>query len=398
MGKIEHYFVVFVLLTLLILFIPIVTNAQRGPEVKASILRYEPSPAEQGRTFDVWVQITNRGTSIDNVILKFVPEYPYNLPEGVNEEIQLGSIAALEERVEKFTVYIDPDAPNGETDITFAYKFGTFTEWTQLESPITLQTQDAVLVINDYKITPSVIIPGQTINVDISLSNAGRIAVKNVDVSLGVEDKQFTSIGSGAKKRIDYIYAGESANVGFTLASDISTEVKLYSIPVKLNYLDERNKVFSDESSIALRVNAEPEISLSIDSTDFKNKRKPGTVTLKIVNKGVVDVKYLNIILMKGDTYELLSSSNENYIGNLDSDDFETADFIIKPLKKEPILNVTLEFKDPYNKNINKTYKLPLKIVTDTELGKGGTGGTIFVIILILAGVGYWWWKKKRKK
>src|SRR3989344_5697558 len=100
MGKIEHYFVVFVLLTLLILFIPIVTNAQRGPEVKASILRYEPSPAEQGRTFDVWVQITNRGTSIDNVILKFVPEYPYNLPEGVNEEIQLGSIAALEERVE----------------------------------------------------------------------------------------------------------------------------------------------------------------------------------------------------------------------------------------------------------------------------------------------------------
>ena len=76
----------------------------------------------------------------------------------------------------------------------------------------------------------------------------------------------------------------------------------------------------------------------------------------------------------------------------------ETADFIIKPLKKEPILNVTLEFKDPYNKNINKTYKLPLKIVTDTELGKGGTGGTIFVVILILAGVGYWWWKKKRKK
>ncbi len=386
------------LVVLIVFLTPFIVSAQRGPDVKASILRYEPSPAEQGRTFDVWVQVTNRGTSVDDVIVKFVPEYPYSLPEGVNAEIQLGSIAALEEKVEKFTIYVDPDAPNGEADITFAYKFGTSTEWTQLESPITLQTQDAILVIDDYKITPSVIIPGQTIDVDISLRNAGRIAVKNIDVSLGVEDKQFTSIGSGTKKRIGYIYAGESANVGFTLASDISTEVKLYSIPVILNYLDERNKVFNDESGIALRVNAEPELSLMIESTDFAGRRKPGKVTFKIVNKGVVDVKYLNVKLLEGDDYKLLSPSNEDYIGNLDSDDFETADFIIKSLKRMPVLSVALEFKDPYNKNINKTYELPLKIVTDADLGKGGNGGVIFVVILIFAGVGYWWWKKKRKK
>ena len=135
-------------------------NAIGGAEIKASILRYEPAPAEQGNTVDVWIQLTNAGTDADRVAIKFVPEYPFTLPAGQKGEVDVGIVAAIESKVEKFTVFVDPNAPNGDSDITFLYKYSSVDQWVQLEEPITLQTQDAVLVIDSYEVSPAPVVPG----------------------------------------------------------------------------------------------------------------------------------------------------------------------------------------------------------------------------------------------
>lgn len=370
-----------------------------GAEVKASILRYEPTPAEQGNTVDIWVQLLNAGTKADRVSIKFDPEFPFTLPEGQEQEIDVGVIAATEAKVVKFTVYVDPTAPNGDRDIKFLYKYSSADEWVYLETPIAIETQNAALVIDDYSVEPQLVTPGQSATVKMKLTNVGKIDIKNLDVSLDLNDSTFSTIGSGTKKRINSVPSGKSAVVSFTLASDTSTQVKLYSIPVELSFQDERNKEYTDTAKISLTVNAQPELSLSVDSTDFESSTKPGTVTLKVVNKGVVNVKYLSVTLAQTGDYEILSPSNEEYVGNLDNDDFETVDFVIKPLAENPRLAVNVQFKDPYNVDFTQSYTLPFRIITDKDLGKSSSPiGTIVVLVLIAAGGIYWYRKRKKKR
>ena len=385
-----------ILFTLTFLVITLSAYAA-GPEITASILRYDPTPAEQGNTVDVWIQLSNAGTKADRVSIQFVPDYPFSLPEGQIDRIDIGTLAASESKVEKFTVFIDPDAPNGERDITFQYKFSSDNNWAQFEAPITIQTQNAGIVIEDYLVTPTPVVPGQITDVSLRLRNTGKVSVKNVDVGIELEDGTFSTINSGAKKRIPSIPTGGDATVLFKLASDTSTEIKLYSIPVSLSFQDERNTQFNETAKVSLIVNAPPELALTVDSTQFTDKTAAGTVSLKVVNKGVTNLKYVTVRLAKTQDYDVLSSSNEAYVGNLDSDDFETVDFTVKPLVSNPRLAVQVEFKDPYNADFSQNYELPLRIITDEDLGKGGSVWPIFLVaVLVIAGIAYWRMRKRK--
>lgn len=359
--------------------------ALKGADIKASILRYEPAPAEQGTTVDVWLQLSNAGTKADSVAIKFAPEYPFSLPKGQEQEIDIDTIASTENKVVKFIILVDQTAPNGDRNIKFLYKYGTKEQWISLESPIKLETQNAGLVVEDYSVTPVQVVPGQTATVELKLRNTGSIGLKNIDIGIELADEKFSTIESGTKKRINRIGAGETATATFKLASDTSTEVRLYSIPVSFAYQDERNKKYTDTAKISLAVNAQPELSLTIDATKFESKKKAGTVTIKIVNKGIANLKYLTLKLLQSNDYEILSPSTETYIGNLDSDDFETTNFAIKPMVDEPKLNMELEFKDPYNEDFKQKKQLPVKIITEKELGKGNSYTTIIIILLAAA-------------
>ncbi len=370
-----------------------------GAMVTASILRYEPTPAEQGNTVDVWVQLSNAGTKAEMVAIKFQPEYPFSLAPGVQGDVEVGTLAAIENKVVKFTLFIDSNAPNGDRNVKFLYKHGTIDQWAMLEAPITIQTQNAGLMIDSYDVEPSPVIPGQIFNVTLKFRNAGKIAVKNLDVSFDLPEGTFSTIGTGAKKRVDFIPSEETEIVSFQMASDTSTAVKVYNVPVTLSYQDERNKQYTDTAKISLVVNAKPEISLSVDSTKFTTKTSPGTVSLKIVNKGVVNMKYVSVKLVETPDYEVLSSTNEAYVGNLDSDDFETVDFTIKPLVTEPRLKVQMEFKDPYNMDYAESYDLPLRIITAADLGNGGTPwGMIIIGLAVVGGIVYWRVRRKKKR
>jgi hypothetical protein len=374
-------------------------SAAGGAMVTASILRYEPTPAEQGNTVDVWVQLSNAGTKADLVAVKFLPEYPFSLPAGAQGEADIGTISATENKVVKFTLFIDSNAPNGDRNVKFLYKHGTIDTWAQLEAPITIQTQNAGLMIESYEVEPSPVIPGQIFNVTLKFRNAGKIAVKNLDVSFDLPEGTFSTIGTGAKKRVDFIPSEETETVSFQMASDTSTAVKVYNVPVTLSYQDERNKQYTDTAKISLVVNAKPEISMSVDSTKFSSKTSPGTVSVKIVNKGVVNMKYVSVKIVETPDYEVLSSSNEAYVGNLDSDDFETVDFTIKPKVAEPRLQLQMEFKDPYNMAYQESYNLPLRIITAKDLGNGGfPWGTVIIVLAIAGGIVYWRIRKRKKR
>src|SRR3989338_4979241 len=94
-----------VIISLFVVLFALQVNASLFPDIKASILRYDTTPAEQGNTIDVWVQLTNTGTKADHVAVRFFPEYPFSLPQGQSGESDVGTLVGNEEKVVKFVVF-----------------------------------------------------------------------------------------------------------------------------------------------------------------------------------------------------------------------------------------------------------------------------------------------------
>lgn len=392
------------MLSLMVLLLVVVSAAsvfaaRQGPVITADILKYEPAPVEPGGYVEVWVSITNLGTTSEDFKIEFFPEYPFSLAEGEDEMKTLKALPTNENAVIKYRLIVAHDAPNKDMPVKFQYQFGQSLVWTRLEGDISIRTAGAILTVDEYSTTPEAIQPGDFIKVDIDLGNHGKITVKDIDVTLELDESVIAPIGSGNTKRIKEILPGETQKVSFSLIADTSADIKVYSVPLKVSYRDIRNAEYEDETRISLIMSAEPDLMVVVDSTDITAPDNPGIVTLKIINKGIMDLKYLNTRLVSTEQYEVLSPSNEEYIGNLDSDDFETFEFIIKPKVKDVRLNVIVDFKDPYNKDYSKTFDLPLRVVSKAELGEGKSyTGTIIIVLVVLAVIIYWWYRRRKKK
>jgi hypothetical protein len=269
-------------------------NAVQGPELTAEILRYEPSPVEPGSYFELWIGVQNKGTQAQDVRIEFVPEYPFGLATGEDEVKTIKNIPATEGAVVKYKFFVDVDAPVGDEPITFMFNAATRAP-IKLEKTISIKGASVMLTIENYKLTPEKIKPGEKVTAELTLKNNGKVGMKNIDIFLDLpETAKFSTATTGTKQRVSMIGPGEEAKVTFDLISDTSTEIKVYQLPISLSYEDFRGSKYSDSAKISIIVSAEPELTAMIDSTLIATPLTSGEVTFKIINKGVVNLKYLN--------------------------------------------------------------------------------------------------------
>ena len=128
------------------------------------------------------------------------------------------------------------------------------------------------------------------------------------------------------------------------------------------------------------------------------------------VNRGLLDTKFLAMELLPGDQYDIISPSRI-YIGELKSDDIQTAEYTIyvkenvaKNLSETINLPVLVDYSDANDKEYSQTYEVPIKVYSKMDLAKLGLakGGPSLTqnIVLILAGlfIAYITYKRYKKK
>jgi len=97
--------------------------------------------------------------------------------------------------------------------------------------------------------------------------------------------------------------------------------------------------------------------------------------------------------------YKILSS-NKEYIGDLDSDDFQSVDFKIKINPKKMVsLKFKISYMDALNKEYSEELEAQLKILSAAEIGKAKNNTStivIFLVIVIIAG--YYFYKRYQRK
>ena len=117
-------------------------------------------------------------------------------------------------------------------------------------------------------------------------------------------------------------------------------------------------------------------------------------------------LSFVYTTLLESDDYAIISSPKV-YVGNIDSDDYETAEFTIyvtKVKEKEIDLPMLVEYKDDNNKGYSRRINLGLRLYSSTEAKKLGlvksskfVGISIAIVIVVIGLLAYYYWKKEKK-
>jgi hypothetical protein len=130
-----------------------------------------------------------------------------------------------------------------------------------------------------------------------------------------------------------------------------------------------------------------------------------GKVIASISNTGVSQINFLTIEIEDSDDYNLLSAE-KIYLGNLDSDDFETADFEIYMDSDKSVVpvNLRLHYEDEYNNEYDTQETINIRLYSQEEALKFGltqqksyTGTIVFVLVILLL-VGYFIRRRMKRR
>ena len=236
---------------------------------------------------------------------------------------------------------------------------------------------NAQIAIQSFSADPEKVSPGNQVELSVTLENVGNDDINDVLVSLDLSQVPFAPLRSSSEKIIDRIRDDDEETVRFYLVVLPDASPQIYKIPIKISYNDTIKT-----SLISLEVTAIAKLDLILEESELVKVNDKGTVTLKFVNSGLTQIKFLKVTLQDGLSYEILSPKSL-YIGEVDIDDFETEEFLIISKIKNPRLAINLEYTDSNNNEFKETKYLDLNVYSLEEAKQLGLIKTNFTGIWI---------------
>jgi hypothetical protein len=261
------------------------------------------------------------------------------------------------------------------------------------------------LTIDRVSVNPDVIAPGKTADVDISIFNNAEEIIEDVSVSLDLTNVPLAPYDSGVDYTTNEIEDGKRKQAEFKIIALNDAKSGIYKIPVKISYT-ENSAVKNQQSLISVTVNSQPIIEVSVED-GLLLKGKDNKVSLKTVNKGLGDAKFFEIETKSSTYYNILSAS-KIYIGDIDSNDFQTAEFNMffnNNALSRITVPISVKYKDMTNKEYTKDFDVELRVYSQEQaqnLGLVAKSNTSFYVITIVAViiifVIYRWFRRRRKR
>ncbi len=373
--------------------------------LKMQMLKYEPAPVEPGSSFEVWILLENDGDiKIDEATVKIEDSYPFYLERGEERE-QVFSIPAGSEALARFNIDVSKEVAEGIRKLKVMYSKGNDV-WVEREYNISIQSHQNLISLENVEIKPDTIVPGDKVEVKLFLKNIGNAIIKDISVGLqlysqtetGVLELPLVPYKDTATKRISFIEPNKKEEVSFSLQVDPNAEISTYKIPVSIQYYDDLGNPTTTSDLLGITLSDISNVEVLLDSEKTLVPGRTNEVSFKIINRGFNEIKFATVEITATKQFEIISPSKD-YLGNTDSDDYETADFKIKPLTNEGYIQIPLKltYLDFMNKekSIEKTFEM--RILREDELPSSSSRGlwiAIVIVVLIVAAIIYF----KRKK
>jgi LPXTG-motif cell wall-anchored protein len=376
--------------------------------VDINLIKQEADPAAPGEVVELKFRVENKGERVaTNVQVELLPEYPFSLRPGDAAVQNIGSVESQQRGedgvVVIYKVIVDRNAPDGTHEIGLRYKDAEHSSWVEFDNfTVRVRSGSQILLINRVVSVPTMIAPGDKSKLAIELRNYATSPFKDIVVKLDLSSVSLTPMGSSNEKVISQIGPQESRTAEFELMALPDAVAGVVKVPVTLSYTDITGRNYSKSSTISAVIGDTPDITVGLERTDIYTEGSVGSAVVRVVNKGTTDVKFLNVQLLPVEGVEIIGSS-ESYIGNLDSDDFSTAEFqlYVKDADGQVNLPVIVEYKDANNNNYKQELALPLKLYSSSQAKKisgNGNNTFIWVMVLVVIGAGIWYYRRRKKK
>ena len=252
----------------------------------------------------------------------------------------------------------------------------------------------SALTIDSIDVTPNEVSPGEDVSISVEVTNNENDDITNIAGSLDIINSSFKIVDISSAF-IDELRDDRSDELEFDLQALSNAKSGIYSLPLTISW-DFDNKTFTRTSIVTLTVTSAPVLDVQVqDGVLIKGQNNE--INLQVTNKGIADVKFLDIQIDE-QGYSLLSPNNA-YIGDVDSNDFQTTSFkIFIPATASNRISVpvTLTYSDVLNKEYVQSFSVDARVYSLTEaqdLGLVAKSNAPFyigiIVLLILLYIAY---------
>jgi len=218
-----------------------------------------------------------------------------------------------------------------------------------------------------------IIRPGEHRNITVYINNEGSMTFYNVLV-------RFNSLqGLSIDKQevyIDRILPGEKKRIIIRIYPDINL-IGLYNIPVNLSYTDEYGNKYSSVFSIPLRINEEPNISVSVWSSG-------NNLYVSVINFGNSNAKGVYI---KVNCEGCILDRGDSFLGDIDANNYLTDNFRVLVRNNYSLIRIEVFYKDALGNVYTRSFTENINFI-DTSSQQRGTSniyiGILIVVVLII--------------
>ncbi len=378
----------------------LIATSVLAADISLNLVNYQPRPAIPGNYFTATINVKNiADEDLKDVQIKIDPQG--NLFSDSRDEIEL-DLDKDEDVDLTFTIGVDADAKTGFEELDVEYDTGSDDDSETFK--IQIKAIETSLVIDSVISNPENIAPGQTADVEIVLTNKANFMLKDIVVKLDLtsNDLPFAPVGGVTERSIDSLSKNQKTKVNFKVVPLGTAASQIYKVPITFDYYDEFGTFYQNKDIISLTVATTPFLDVSVETSDLIDNKK-GDVIITFVNRGLSDVKFLNVYINPSAEFATLSSS-QVYIGNIDSDDTESVTFTLYPLKQSAVnIPLTINYKDSTNKDYTKDITLTARVYSVEEakkigLIKSSSFVTILIILIVLVVAYYIYRRFKRRR
>lgn len=221
------------------------------------------------------------------------------------------------------------------------------------------------VTITSFSSSPEKVAPGQSAQISLEIENTLKEDVEELNVALDFSQVPFAPFSSSSEQSIERLREDESEEFLFKIIVLPEAKTGVYKIPVRISYIFEEERK-EKIGLVSLVVHAEPHLSLS--SEGFLIQGEESKILVKVINDGLSDVKFVSI-----ETTESGVSPRYEYLGNLDSDDFDSVEYSVFVGDVSSLqVAFTLRYKDAVNKDLVQTEVLSLPVYSRGEAQKLG--------------------------
>ncbi len=376
------------------------------PQIDVVSLKYEPYPVEPGQYFTLWLKIKNLG-NVDaaNVEVEVVEKEPFSIGENIQT---IGSLPSRQEYLLKFeNIKVSEDAVEGDNvlEIKSTAGGGYSNEYKHDKIKIRIQSVSPVLDIS-VKSDPEMVPQGGTAKITLTLKNTAKSLLKDITVKLNLPD-ELVSVNSVAEKKIDRIKSGSEKDLEFSVLAMADASAKAYKVGMNITYYDEIGNRYSKMNDMGLLVGSNPEFAIYVGDNEILKRGEVGEISFDVYNIGPSDIKFVNIELIPTKEYDVVSVP-KLYLGNIDSDDYESGEFKVYAgscfmCENEIKFKIYLEYRDSYNNEKQEIVYVPLKLYSGKQIKSfglrsvgNGYSPIIYLIIIIFIYLAYKGYRKEK--